>query len=256
MDIKVLIATHKKYWMPRDSMYLPIQVGAALNKSLGYITDNEGDNISAKNPFYSELTGLYWAWKNLDCNYLGLFHYRRYLGHKSKWYLLSGTLQRKYMILKDEECTSLLAKYDIILPKKRNYYVETIKSHYAHAHNLKDLESTEQIIAEKYPEYLNAFDAVMSEKELYILNMCITKKEIFDAYCEWLFSILFELENRIDYMSYDVYQKRVFGFLSERLFNVWLRKQNLSKVELDVIEIEPVNWSHKIYNFLKRKLKG
>ena len=256
MDIKVLVATHKKYWMPRDNMYLPIQVGAVLNNKLGYITDDEGDNISAKNPYYSELTALYWAWKNLKCDYLGLCHYRRYLGHKNKWYLLSGTLQRKHMILKEADCTLLLSQFDIILPKKRNYYIETIKSHYAHAHNLNDLEAVQQIIEELYPEYNTAFNGVMNEKELYILNMCIAKKEVLDAYSEWLFSILFELETRINYKDYDEYQKRVFGFLSERLFNIWLKKQSLTRVELDVIEIEPVNWGHKIYNFFKRKLKG
>ena len=82
MDIKILVAAHKKYWMPDDSVFLPIQVGAALHPALGYIPDNTGDNISAKNPNYCELTALYWAWKNLDCEYIGLCHYRRYFGHK------------------------------------------------------------------------------------------------------------------------------------------------------------------------------
>ena len=81
MDIKILVAAHKKYWMPDDSVFLPIQVGAALHLALGYVPDNTGDNISAKNPNYCELTALYWAWKNLDCEYIGLCHYRRYFGH-------------------------------------------------------------------------------------------------------------------------------------------------------------------------------
>lgn len=81
MDIKILVAAHKKYWMLDDSVYLPIQVGAALHPALGYVLDNTGDNISAKNPNYCELTALYWAWKNLDCEYIGLCHYRRYFGH-------------------------------------------------------------------------------------------------------------------------------------------------------------------------------
>ena len=81
MDIKILVAAHTKYWMPNNSVFLPIQVGAALHPALGYIPDTTGDNISAKNPNYRELTGLYWAWKNLDCEYIGLCHYRRYFGH-------------------------------------------------------------------------------------------------------------------------------------------------------------------------------
>lgn len=48
MDIKFLVATHKKYWMPKDEVYLPIHVGKAGKHDLGYIGDNTGDNISIK----------------------------------------------------------------------------------------------------------------------------------------------------------------------------------------------------------------
>ena len=81
-NIKMIVATHKKYQMPKDKMYLPIQVGAKGKEDLGYQKDNEGENISSKNPYYSELTGLYWAWKNLDADYIGLSHYRRYFSEK------------------------------------------------------------------------------------------------------------------------------------------------------------------------------
>lgn len=69
MDIKILVATHKKYWMPKDEIYLPIHVGKKGKDDLGYIGDDTGDNISIKNPNYCELTGLYWAWKNMDCEH-------------------------------------------------------------------------------------------------------------------------------------------------------------------------------------------
>ena len=78
MKIRMIVATHKPYWMPEDPVYLPVQVGAAGRESLGFQRDDEGENISAKNPNYCELTGLYWAWKNLDADYIGLVHYRRY----------------------------------------------------------------------------------------------------------------------------------------------------------------------------------
>ena len=81
MDIKILVATHKKYWMPEDDVYLPIHVGREGKADLGYVGDNTGDNISEKNANYCELTGLYWAWKNLKCDYIGLCHYRRYFAH-------------------------------------------------------------------------------------------------------------------------------------------------------------------------------
>ena len=79
------------------------------------------------------------------------------------------------------------------------------------------------------------------------------KKTLFDEYCSWLFSILFELEKRINISSYNLYEARVFGFISERLFNVWLEKQQLKVKEVPVINLEKVNWVRKIYKFLKRK---
>ena len=57
MDIKILVAAHKKYWMPDDDVYVPLHVGAAGKESLGYLPDNTGDHISSKNPSYCELTG-------------------------------------------------------------------------------------------------------------------------------------------------------------------------------------------------------
>ena len=81
-DIKIIVATHKKYQMPTEEIYIPIHVGAEGKEKLEYVPDNTGENISVKNPYYCELTGLYWAWKNLDAEYIGLVHYRRYFTQK------------------------------------------------------------------------------------------------------------------------------------------------------------------------------
>ena len=85
--------------------------------------------------------------------------------------------------------------------------------------------------------------------------MFVMKKQLFDEYCSWLFSILFELEKRIDISGYNQYEARVFGFISERLFNVWLEKQQLKVKEVPVVNLEKVNWVIKIYKFLKRKFR-
>lgn len=251
MDIKILVATHKKYWMPDDDVYLPIHVGREGKEDIGYIGDNIGDNISDKNANYCELTGLYWAWKNLKCDYIGLCHYRRYFASKNLH--TSNTEKRKKVVSHRKDYEKLLQEYDVILPVKRNYYVETVRSQYEHAHNNRDLDEAEKIVAELYPEYNEAFEKVMSRKKLHILNMLVMKKTLFDEYCSWLFSILFELEKRINISSYNLYEARVFGFISERLFNVWLEKQQLKVKEVPVINLEKVNWVRKIYKFLKRK---
>lgn len=128
MDIKILVASHKKAEMPEDSMYLPVHVGRALypDKEFGYQSDAEGDNISIKNPYYCELTALYWAWKNLKADYVGLAHYRRHFSlktvHRGGW----------NSVLTGKQAEILCRKHDIILPKKRNLYIETVYSHYDH----------------------------------------------------------------------------------------------------------------------------
>ena len=78
-ELRIIVATHKPYRMPEGSCYLPLQVGAFGKPSLGpeYRRDDEGENISARNSSWCELTGLYWAWKNLRADALGLVHYRR-----------------------------------------------------------------------------------------------------------------------------------------------------------------------------------
>ena len=253
MDIKILVAAHKKYWMPDDDVYLPVHAGREGKEDLGYIGDNTEDNISDKNANYCELTVLYWAWKNLKCDYIGLCHYRRYFANKNVY--TNDLEKKKAVILKRQEYEKLLQEYDIILPVKRNYYIETVRSQYEHAHNKRDLEEVEKIIAELYPEYISAFEIVMQRTKLHILNMFVMKKELFDAYCQWLFNILFELEKRIDITSYNQYEARVYGFIAERLFNVWLEKQQLKIKEMPIINLEPVNWGSKIYKFLLRKLK-
>jgi len=250
--IKLIVATHKDYEFSKDKMYTPIHVGKAINNNdLGIQGDDTGDNISLKNQSFCELTALYWTWKNnffQEVDYCGLVHYRRYF--KGNNILLKG----KY-IASESELLNYLSDADILLPKQRNYYIETIKQHYKNAHNEKDLMETKQIIEELYPEYLVSFDEFMNQTKIYLFNMSIMKVEDFNNYCKWLFDILFTLEKRIDISDYDAYQKRVFGFLSERLFNVWVNHQNLKVKEISVSNIEGENLLAKGINMLRRKYK-
>ncbi len=252
-DIKILVATHKSYWMPSDDVYLPLHVGRHGKADLGYTGDNIGDNISSKNANFCELTGLYWAWKNLQCEYIGLCHYRRYFAGKGSGESVEDKRQR---ILTRGDYEELLEEYDVVLPKKRNYYIETVRSQYEHAHNKRDLHEVEKIICQMYPEYHESFNIVMSQTRLYILNMFVMRKALFDEYATWLFNILFELEKRIDISSYNQYEARVYGFLSERLFNVWLTKKQLRTVDVPVVFLEKQNWGKKIGKFLSRKFFG
>ena len=246
-DIKVIVATHKPYWMPSDELYVPVRVGAEGKEDLGFTPDNTGDNISFKNANYCELTGLYWAWKNLDCEYLGLAHYRRHFT------VLRGTSDRRD-ILTLEQARGLFQNVDALLPKKRNYWIESNYSQYAHAHHAIDLDETRRIIEEKYQDYLEIYDSSMKKTTGHRFNMFIMKKELADAYCAWLFDILFELEKRLDISDYSANDKRVFGFVSERLLDVWLEQNHIKCKDIPYIFLEKENWITKGVNFILRKM--
>ncbi len=247
-----MVATHKAYWMPEDPVYLPLHVGAEGKADLGYTKDNTGDNISLKNPNYCELTGMYWAWKNLKADYIGFVHYRRYFTRKE----IRNIELKKDQILNLEDWQRLLSKYPVIVPDKRKYYIETNRSHYNHAHPSIGLDETERIIQEHCQEYHEAFTLVMSRTWAHMFNMFVMRQDLFQQYCQWLFGILFELENRLDISEFDAYNSRVFGFVSERLLDVWLEKNQIPYYEQNVSFLEPQNWLKKGGLFLKRKFIG
>ena len=252
---KIIVATHKQFNMPADKdLYLPIQVGNEGKEKLGYQCDNEGENISHLNPYYCELTGLYWAWKNLDCDYLGLVHYRRYFTSKSQAY--QENINMDDIILSKLDLEAFMVDYDVVVPRKRKYYIETIYSHYAHTHDANHLDVTRQILSELHPNYLDQFDQVMKQRSGYMFNMFIMSKGNVEAYCEWLFPIVDELYRRLDIKGYSAFEARLFGRVSERLFNVWLAKQNLRIKEVPFIYMEKIDLIQKGKSFLQAKFFG
>lgn len=250
-DIKIAVATHKTYQMPNDTMYIPIQSGAELNQvDLGYVKDNSGEHISNKNLNYSELTALYWLWKNNDAKYKGLVHYRRHFSNKKSNLFSTGKFEN---ILDYSTVSSLLKNNDIIVSNKRNYYIESIESHYNHTHYPEDLIVTREVLKDIFPEYLDSYEKVLNSKSAHMFNMFIMRKNYFNEYCEWLFTILFEIENRLDISEYSPFHQRVFGRISEILLDVWLIQNKLEYVELPVMFMEKQNWTNKIFKFLKAK---
>ncbi len=249
MDISIYIAMHKPYRAPSDACYIPIQVGASGKEAFTPVSDQTGDNISQKNPSFCELTALYWIWKNAAADVVGLVHYRRHfvglVRSKDPW----------AKVLSASEMEHLLKDADILLPRKRNYIIETNYSQYAHAHNEKDLLLTRQVLSELAPDYLVSFDRVMQRRTGHRFNMMIARREILDRYCQWLFPILFSLEERIDTTGYDAYNCRVIGFLAERLLDVWLDKAQIRCREIPVVHMEGENWLRKGFYFCLRKFK-
>lgn len=252
MDIKVIVATHKQYRMPSDNCYMPLHVGKQGKVDLGYLGDDSGDSISEKNGHYCELTGLYWAWKNLKSDYIGLVHYRRYLANRWRK-LMFWKRDPFYSVLTKKEIEKLLKKTDIILPAKRHYFIESLYSHYSHTHYEEHLIITRNILEQTNPAYLEAYDRIMKKRSGHMFNMFIMSRKKCNEYCSWLFPILEELEKQVDFNQYDAFQRRMFGRVSELLLNVWIEQKQYNYQCVPVVNIEKSNLNKRIPAFLKAK---
>ncbi|MGN0346621.1 MAG: DUF4422 domain-containing protein [Lachnospiraceae bacterium] len=248
--------THKEASFPKDSLYRPLQVGYACRgpmrpdgsyekkKDFGYLCDATGDNISLQNPYYSELTGVYWIWKNVkDQDIVGVCHYRRYFQNAA------GRL------FSAEQICQILSRYDMMTTKKvilDHSYLEGFSG----KHNRRDLLVTRDVIAKRFPEYLHCFETLVNQNATYFGNMMICRKEEFDAYAKWLFTILFDVQKQIDMRDYNDYQKRVFGFISELLLMVYVKNNRLKVYECDVAVIgektETSETKKRIADFLQK----
>lgn len=250
-DIKILVAAHKKYPMPPDDIYLPIHVGREGKEPIGFRGDNTGDHISSYNPRFCELTAVYWAWKNLDADYIGLVHYRRYFRGKRRGKGLSAAAGRA-------DIEEALSHCDLLLPKPRHYYIETIRSHHIHLPYVyeKDLRILEDEIRMQAPEYLRAFHTVMNRRSAHMFNMFVMKRELFCQFCEWMFPILTETDKRIDTSEYTPMERRAVAYLGEFMLDIWKEKRKLPYAELPVLFLEGDNLLVKGSRALARKLKG
>ena len=211
MSVKIFAMAHKPFEVPADAMYIPLHVGHIdAREEFGYMGDDTGDNISKYNCYYAELSGVYWVWKNYtDADCVGICHYRRFL-----------TSEEGYAFT-EVEYERILSTYDLVTTKQLELpgsYREGFAAH----HKVDTLDETGRIIAELYPEYYDTFVRLVHQNKTYFGNMMVAKKALFDAYCEWLFTILFELQKRIDLAFEDDYHRRVFGFISEFLLYVWV----------------------------------
>lgn len=250
--VKLLVAAHKHVPLPTSKLYLPIHVGASNTQmELPFQKDDEGENISMLNPYFSELTAQYWGWKNLECDYIGLVHYRRYFANEKVKYQEGMNLDE--VVLDQETLLQQLKPNTVFVPKKRRYYIETMYSHYANTFMAEHLDCTRQIIGELTPEYLPSFDKIMKQTWGYMFNMYIADKQTSDQYSEWLFLILFELHQRIDSQKMTAFEARFVGRVSELLLNVWLDYQQIIVEELETLDAFQVNWIEKIGDFLKAK---
>jgi hypothetical protein len=242
-DVTILVCCHKKDFCYEGTGYLPVQVGKAISSvDLGFQGDDEGENISEKNRHFCELTAHYWYWKNrTPSRYVGLNHYRRYFDFSgwNRWGVSFRKVSEAWMkdnppVLPDLD--PLFQKYDIVLAKRRPHPVN-LWYDYAMSHIVNDELILKQVIDELTPDYSDAFEEVMRlNNKLSHYNMFIMPAERFTEYSAWLFKILFEVEKRVKISPY-ADQARVFGYLSERMINIFAYRHRLRVKYLPVLKV-------------------
>lgn len=243
---KILVCCHKPDIYKDSDVFLPIQVGKALsNISLKMQGDNEGCNISDKNPSYCELTGMYWAWKNLsNIDYIGLCHYRRYFdfNHIGRLCFPSTTITTQLFDSLNLDINSKITRFleqgGCVIAKPVHLHT-SLYLQYCEGHYSPDFRTLGDVILETQPaKYIDGFWKYLVGSNLFSpYNMFIMNWEEYDRYCNWLFKILEDFESRIDITHYPVYQKRLFGFVAERLLNLYVRTNNIKTLRIPVLKI-------------------
>lgn len=246
--MKIFVVTHSEVNIKLPANYELFQVNAQNNKVFCHMNDAVGQKqISEKNQNYCELTAAYWIWKNIDTDdFVGLMHYRRYLTRN----ILSSSASD---YLDEKAVKKILNKYDFISTKRFKSNM-TVKEAMLDSVREQDFNLLRQIISTKYSDYLNAFDKVFSGHRTYLFNIFITDKKKWDEYYTWLFSIFDDLEPLIDMTDYSDREKRLYGFLSERLFTVYILKNKFRVKSFPVHIVGVSTWSRivrKVKKFLR-----
>lgn len=199
------VALKKTYSLPE--WVIPVQVGTALTEErVADICDNTGENISGKNVNYCELTALYWLWKNeltkAEEGYYGLFHYRRILD-----------------IQEDDVKRMYTNDVDVVLPFPMMCEPD-IREHHSRYLREIDWNAMLQALREQQPEYADAYEKIFRQPYMYNYNMLVAKREVLQAYCDWLFPILERTEELSSPRGWER-KDRYIGYLGENLLTLY-----------------------------------
>lgn len=184
----------------------PLQAGAALTtERVTEITDADGDNISEKNAYYNEMTGMYWLWKNTKWDYSGICHYRRVFESDIIW---------KYLL--DGDADVILPVPSLVYPDLAGYYLNWGNGDY--------YKTMLQVIKEQHETYYETALWCAEHPIFYPNNIFIAKREILEDYCEFVFSVIDEVEKRMQ--NYDG-EKQKRCWLSEHVTTIYYMKHHL-----------------------------
>lgn len=260
MKIEIGIAYHKPSLILDQQNFTPIHVGKELNPSLnlGIQNDNEGENISKENPYYCELTALYWLWKNSSADVKGLMHYRRIFdvsNHFSNNFIillkfLNHKLRNRIIIPNNcyeekdfkevanklnKQVPSLIKKYDLITTSKCAFNV-SVKDFFSIIDS-EYINILGRAVQETNLNFYDTLNNVLKKKSMYFANMTIMKSDLFDEYCQFLFSTLEKVKEILIEGKYiKSFDEKIFsrklGYLGEILTNTFIWYKHNQKIKI------------------------
>ena len=245
-NIKLFVISNSTIPKMMGADHYLLQTGSIGKSSIlnGCLRDDTGDNISERNPKYAELTGVYWIWKNQSAPYLGILQYKRRFGKEYGIRFDKRKLVFGYHILNSKDMMRYFERYDAIVSeeilKEQTVDQQFRTSGFSYRGEYPGivLDATEKVLERYFPQYLEDFKAAMQSNILNPHNMMVVRQQIFHSYCEFLFPILEKLDEYIPVGYYDEHYNRMYGWLAERLFGVFLRNSNISYIAFPVIDIE------------------
>jgi len=242
--MKVFIATHDTAPTPAAQYLVRMQVGAALaERQTGCAHDDDGDNISARNPLYCELTALYWLWKHVEEDVIGLCHYRRYFSPVMAPFEPTLSARRadvQALISLDPAGAIFMqeaAIAELIVPRPIVCTGSLEEQYISHHGRPQDWHAMLAALALVHPdEARDARRFFTQSNELTQYNMLIGRRDIVRLYCSWLFPVLAEAERLLNPELHPL-QPRALGFLSERLFSWWLESRKPRHIRRPILFI-------------------
>lgn len=253
-----------------NPLYIPVRCGAVFDdrENIDMLGDDTGDSISEKRMMYGELTVQYWAWKNVDSDYYGLCHYRRYLSFLALDDIRDENGQVHIKCINEKnvsrlgldtefEMRGLIYDYDVLVSEKfdvskkgtPNGFGKTVFEHWKKYEGIlienTVLNSVEGLIKEKYPQYLNAYKKYMNSKMYLGYNCFIMKKALFRNLCDFQFDILFELERNLDMGLYSENMLRTLGFVGEILYATYITFLEEKRVRVKYLPLTIIEYANK-----------
>ena len=224
-SLRLYVVTHKPCDIPSDVEMLPIYVGRAVSKYRDEMSwmqgDDTGENISTKNGSYCEMTAHYWIWKNIhDVEYVGICHYRRFFG----------------IDLTENNIGEVMVDTDVLMVEP-SWHIDSVYSYFAKFMGAENMTILAKVMKKRCPEYFETLEKICDGVKFHPFNMLLCRKGLFDAYCEWMFSILEECEKYIKPAPY-TNARRTLAYMAELLSGVYFihRQLRIKSVPYYMIE--------------------